>query len=199
MFSVIGKRVGSLSNFAEKKDWVRDMKRLVELRTDRTIGEVIDLLKETRKPSLPEAVIKTERRLAEATRKEIDASRTLTQIEGLRPLPYSELMTLADFINDQTPFSTKHGVKGAEFENVLVVLGRGWNQYNWTQFLEWFPNRYPTNKEGSYERNRNLFYVACSRPKKNLALLFTQELTRGALTTLEGWFGAANISAFALA
>lgn len=198
MFSVIGRKVGSISNLAEKRDWARDMQHLVELRETGTIGEVIDLLKETRRPRLPEAVYKTERRLAEATREEIDASRTLTQIERLRPLPYSELIALANFINDHTPFSTKHGVKGAEFENVLVVLGRGWNQYNWTQFLEWFPNRYPGNKEESYVRNRNLFYVACSRPKKNLALLFTQELTPGALSTLEGWFGAQNIFAFTL-
>lgn len=196
MFSAIGRKAGTLSNLAEKREWTRDMQRLVELRADGTIGEIIDLLKETRKPRLPDAVLQTERRLVEATREEIDASRTLKQIEKLRPLPYSELIALAEFINDHTPFSTKHGVKGAEFENVLVVLGRGWNQYNWTQFLEWFPNRYPGNKEESYVRNRNLFYVACSRPKKNLALLFTQELTPGALLTLEGWFGAANTSAF---
>lgn len=196
MFSVIGRKAGSLSNFAEKREWTRDMQRLVDLRASGTIGDIIDLLKESRKPRLPDAVLRTERRLADATREEIDASRTLLQIEKLRPLPYSELIALAAFINDHTPFSTKHGVKGAEFENVLVVLGRGWNQYNWTQFLEWFPNRYPGTKEDSYVRNRNLFYVACSRPKKNLVLLFTQELTRGALETLEGWFGAENISAF---
>jgi DNA helicase-2/ATP-dependent DNA helicase PcrA len=196
LFSVIGRKVGNLSNLAEKHHWARDMQRLVELRMTGTIGEIIDLLKETRKPWLPDTVLQTESRLAEATREEIDASRTLKQIEKLRPLPYSELIALADFINDHTPFSTKHGVKGAEFENVLVVLGRGWNQYNWTQFLEWFPNSYPGNKEESYVRNRNLFYVACSRAKMNLALLFTQELTPGALGTLEAWFGAANISAF---
>jgi DNA helicase-2/ATP-dependent DNA helicase PcrA len=196
MFSVIGRKAGTLSNLAEKREWTRDMQRLVELRADGTIGEIIDLLKETRKPRLPDAVLRTERRLVEATREEIDASRTLKQIEKLRPLPYSELIALAEFINDHTPFSTKHGVKGAEFENVLVVLGRGWNQYNWTQFLEWFPNRYPGNKEESYVRNRNLFYVVCSRPKRNLALLFTQELTPSALDTLESWFGAGNISSF---
>jgi len=196
MFSVIGKKIGSLSNLAEKRDWARDMQRLVELRATGTIGDVIDLLRETRKPRLHDKVVRTEQKLAEATREEIDALRTLKQIEKLRPIPYTELIALADFINDHTPFSTKHGVKGAEFENVLVVLGRGWNQYNWTQFLEWFPDRYPGNKEESYVRNRNLFYVACSRPKKNLAVLFTQELTPAALRTLEGWFGAENISAF---
>ncbi|REL39311.1 ATP-dependent helicase [Rhodohalobacter sp. SW132] len=195
MFSVIGKKVGSLSTHAEKQEWARDMQRLIELRAVGTIGEVIDLLRETQRPRLPEAVFKTERRLADATREEIDASLTLTQIDRLRPLPYSELINLAKFINDNTPFSTKHGVKGAEFDNVLVVLGRGWNHYNWNQFLEWFPDRYPGNKEDSYIRNRNLFYVACSRSRKNLALFFTQELTQDALDILEGWFGAPNISA----
>ena len=196
MFSVIGKKIGHLSNVAEKRAWARDMERLVELRLTGTIGDVVDLLKESRRPRLPDAVLRTENRLAEAAREEIDESLTLQQIEKLRPIPYSELTSVAKYINDHTPFSTKHGVKGAEFENILVVLGRGWNQYNWNQFLEWFPDRYPNNKEDSYIRNRNLFYVVCSRPKKNLALLFTQELSVDALKTLEEWFGADNVSSF---
>lgn len=196
MFSVIGKKVGHLANVEDKRAWARDMQRLVDLRVNGTIGEVIDLLKETRRPRLPDAVLRIENRLAAAARDEIDESRTLRQIEKLRPLPYSELSSLAEFINDHTPFSTKHGVKGAEFENVLVVLGRGWNQYNWNQFLEWFPDCYPPEKEDSYVRNRNLFYVACSRPKTNLALLFTQELSADAMRTLETWFGGENITAF---
>jgi DNA helicase-2/ATP-dependent DNA helicase PcrA len=198
MFEVIGKKVGRLSNQFEKGDWARDMQRLIELRVTGTIGEVIDLLKETRKPRLPDSVLRTEQKLTSANREEIDASRTLKQIESLRPLPYTELIALADFINDHTPFATKHGVKGAEFQNVLVVLGRGWNHYNWNQFLEWFPSRFPGDKEASYLRNRNLFYVACSRPKKNLALLFTQALTPAALGTLQSWFGAENISDFTI-
>jgi superfamily I DNA/RNA helicase len=52
------------------------------------------------------------------------------------------------------------------------------------------------NKQDSFERNRNLFYVACSRPKKNLTLLFTQELSGYALATLEGWFGDEHVLAF---
>ena len=192
MFDVIGKKVGKISNQLEKGDWARDMQHLIELRVNGTIGEVIDLLKETQKPRLPDSVLRTEQKLTSANREEIDASRTLNQIERLRPLPYTELIALADFINDHTPFATKHGVKGAEFENVLVVFGRGWNQYNWNQFLE----RFPGDIEESYLRNRNLFYVACSRPKRNLALLFTQKLESTAIATLIDWFGAENVSAF---
>jgi len=113
----------------------------------------------------------------------------------LRNISYQEVIALDRFIDEQTPFATKHGVKGAEFENVLVVFGRGWNQYNFGQFLEWAsnPNTVPSNKRDTYERNRNLFYVTVSRPKKRLAVLFTQELTNGALTMLKKWFGNGTI------
>ena len=198
MFSVIGRRMEHLANVEDKRGWAQDMQRLVDIRETGSIGDVIDLLKETRRPRLPDAVLRIEKQLAEAEREAIDESRTLRQIEKLRLLPYSELISLAEFINDHTPFSTKHGVKGAEFENVLVVLGRGWNLYNWNQFLEWTQNGCPDDKKDSYERNRNLFYVCCSRPRTNLVLLFTQELSPVALNTLGVWFGAENVAAFNL-
>lgn len=193
MFTAIGTRSGGIRNLGDKQALARDMRLLIELRETGTIGEVIDLLKETLRPRLPEAVESTETKLANATADEINESLTLSQISKLRAIPYTELISLALFVNDHTPFSTKHGVKGAEFENVLVVLGRGWNHYNWNQFLEWFPNHFPANKYDSFERNRNLFYVVCSRPKKRLALLFTQELSDVALGTLSSLFGGPNV------
>ena len=85
-------------------------------------------------------------------------------------------------------------MKGAEFENVLVVVGRGWNQYNFGEMLEFAgAQTIPVDKQDSFERNRNLFYVACSRPQKRLAILFNQALSPAALTTLGNWFGAETI------
>lgn len=194
MFAIIGTRSESIRSLEDKQAWARDMRTLLELRGSGTIGEVLDHLKKTRRPRLPEKVQKTEEKLSKATPEDIENNLTLKQINRLRAIPYKELSALALFVNDHTPFSTKHGVKGAEFENVLVVFGRGWNQYNWNQFLEWFPDRYPQGKADSYIRNRNLFYVSCSRPKKRLALLFTQELSRAALETLCSWFGTANVN-----
>ena len=48
----------------------------------------------------------------------------------------------------------------------------------------------PAAKAETYERNRNLFYVACSRARTRLALLFTQELSDASIDTLAQWFGA---------
>src|SRR3546814_21139653 len=101
-------------------------------------------------------------------------------------------MALDRFIDGQTPFATKHGVKGAEFENVLVVVGRGWNKYNVAQMLEWIDAGPQPDKLEFFENNRNLFYVACSRHQVSLALLFTQVLTATAMATLIAWFGEAN-------
>ena len=193
MFDAIGSRSDRIRSIEDKQAWAKDMRSLIELRETGTIGEVLDLLKKTRGPRLPDTVQRTESELATASPEEVKESLTLSQISKLRKIPYTELISLALFINDHTPFSTKHGVKGAEFENVLVVLGRGWNQYNWNHFLEWFANGYPSDKADSYERNRNLFYVICSRPKKHLALLFTQELSDAALDTLGSLFGQDNV------
>ncbi len=77
-------------------------------------------------------------------------------------------------------------MKGAEFENVLVVVGRGWNRYNFGEMLELASAAViPVAKQDAFERNRNLFYVVCSRPKKRLALIFTQALSAGAIGTLQ--------------
>ena len=81
-------------------------------------------------------------------------------------------------------------MKGDQFENVLVVFGRGWNEYDFNAYLGMAKN--PAQiaaKAAAYERYRNLFYVAVSRPKRRLALLFTQKLDSSAMATLTDWFG----------
>jgi DNA helicase II / ATP-dependent DNA helicase PcrA len=118
----------------------------------------------------------------------------LAEIEKLREVPYSEIKALRAYHDGHSPFETKHGVKGAEFENVLVVVGRGWNRYNFGEMLELAgAAAIPAAKQDAFERNRNLFYVVCSRPKKRLALLFTHTLSPPALGTLSQWFGADKI------
>lgn len=196
MFSLLGRRTPLLTSHRDKVTWARDMDALLVLRQSGTIGEVIDHLIQTRRPRLPDSVESKERKLIEWLQEEDrEESRSLSELNKLRTIAYSELIALSNFLNDSTPFKTKHGVKGAEFENVFVVFGRGWNHYNFNQFLEWAGGNVPSGKEATFERNRNLFYVACSRPKKRLCLLFTQELSVDALQTLSNWFGNDSIIA----
>jgi DNA helicase-2/ATP-dependent DNA helicase PcrA len=179
---------------SDKEKWDQDLMRLNDLRNKGTIGDVIDLLKLTHKPRPAKRIEEKESKYgrlllkSEEERNE-DENKFLQKISSIRAIPYSELKNVVKYVEEKTLFSTKHGVKGAEFENVLIVFGRGWNHYNWNQMLEWVHGGVPRGKEDSYERNRNLFYVACSRPKERLAMLFTQKLSDNALNTLNRWFG----------
>jgi DNA helicase-2/ATP-dependent DNA helicase PcrA len=198
MFSVLEARSWNIRTLEDKRAWAKDMDKLLQLRESGMIGQVLDHLEAVNRPRLPDSVKRTKSELFNASPETIAESRTLRQLSKLRNVPYQQLVSLAVFLKNHTPFSTKHGVKGAEFENVLVVLGRGWNQYNWNQFLEWSQGNVPDDKVESYNRNRNLFYVACSRPKQHLALLFTQKLSSQALSTLTGWFGASAVKSIVI-
>ena len=188
MLTSLGEKSLDICTRADKTTWVTDMAKLLKLRRSGTIGEVLSHLRSTQRPRVPEKVAKRENQLLAASQEEIDESRSLQEIKKLQEVKYSEIVSLAQFLDSNTPFSTKHSVKGLEFENVLVVLGRGWNHYNWNKFLE---NAHNAPKgDQSYEKNRNLFYVACSRPKTRLCVFFTQELSDEAMTTLTNWFGS---------
>lgn len=196
MFAVLGGRTPAIHSHTDKVGWARDMNTLLELRSKDTIGAMLNHLKRTNRPRLPDAVEREEQEFEQMKQDpNVEESPSIERLRKLRGVSYREIIALARFIDGHTPFETKHGVKGVEFENVLVVVGRGWNQYNFNQFLEWAggPDSIPLGKQDAFERNRNLFYVVCSRPKRRLAILFTQELSNKAMTTLANWFGGEAI------
>ncbi len=198
MFQAFSMKAPRIVRHSDKEIWHHNMDELIRIREIGTIGDVLDLLKITKKPRLP-SKIEEDNKLYELLLNKLEKERTdeekgiIERYSSLRSVPYAEFIRLGKYIDDKTVYSTKHGVKGEEFEEVLVVFGRGWNQYNWNQMLEWASTAIPKGKEETFERSRNLFYVACSRPKKKLALLFTQKLSDQALATLKRWFRVENI------
>lgn len=201
MLDAFGIRTMKIRSHVDKELWQKSMDALQIIRSTGTIGDMIDLLKKTRKPRLSNKIEEREKRLTDIIAKPIeqrdeDEIKFFEKMNRIRQIPYLEIPNLAKYIDNRTLYSTKHGVKGAEFENVIVILGRGWNQYNWNQFLEHVnsANVSETQRE-SYERNRNLFYVACSRPRKRLCLLFTQQLSENALLGLQKLFDNEIITA----
>ncbi len=196
MFDVLGSGKNGIYSHDDKVAWTTAMERILELRANGTIGEIIDYLAEVRKPKLPENIEIAEKKLREYVAVDgVEEPSSITKSRNLRSVPYKEVVAVTKFVNNHTPFATNHSVKGEEYENVLVVIGRGWNQYNFVQMLGWFSDGIPAGKQDTFERSRNLFYVACSRPKNNLVVLFTQEVSPSAMATLTSWFGATNVIA----
>jgi DNA helicase-2/ATP-dependent DNA helicase PcrA len=85
----------------------------------------------------------------------------------VKDVKFSEFQKLYEYLEGRTPFSTQHKTKGAEFDNVLVVLDNGgWNNYNFGNlFLE-------TGSASVLDRTQKIFYVCCTRAKENLAVFF---------------------------
>jgi DNA helicase-2/ATP-dependent DNA helicase PcrA len=112
-------------------------------------------------------------------------------IAKLLDVPYKEVSNYHAVLEDSLPYSTKHGVKGAEFENVFVILddaGANWNQYSFSRLL----SGSETN-ENRLHRTRNLFYVCCSRARVNLAVIQLGNVT-GGRAPIDALFGAQNVS-----
>ncbi len=196
LFHLYGARP-AIKTQADKQSWRSDMDALMALRSEGTIGGVLDHLQMTKRPMLPDRVLRREEELRQLNGGAVPAEATsLQRHQALRDVAYSEMVALVRFVERQTPFATQHSTKGAEFENVLVVLGGGWNHYNWPLLLELIETKTlsPANAKGFY-RARNLFYVSISRPMKRLAVLATQTLSVTALNGAKKLFGEASVEA----
>ncbi len=190
MFDVLG-RAGTLQKPSEKQAWADDMKSLDALRESGTVGEVLDLLKKTRRPRLPDNVTRREDDMAAFDPAAGEPEKvSVSRHRRLRDVKYQEIVNLVRFVDGFTPFATQHSVKGAEFENVLVVFGGGWNHYNWPRMLEYMVAgaKPAAAHQKGFNRARNLFYVSVSRPKRRLAVLFTQTMSDKSLGVLNTLF-----------
>lgn len=191
MFRMLG-GVPTIRKPADKAEWRAQMDQLMKLRAEGTIGDVLDLLKSTKRPRIADRVAKREEEIGQLSPQPTEGeSKLLRRHLLLRDVAYMEVVALVEFINGFTPLATQHSVKGAQFENVLVILSAGWNHYNWPRFLDYLhTGNVPDKDQAGFHRARNLFYVAVSRPEKRLAVLATQTLSDNALSAAAKLFGA---------
>lgn len=110
-------------------------------------------------------------------------------------LEYAQFLAAIDFLYPEAEFSTEHGVKGEEYDNVVFVISKGWTQYQFETYAPMINGAVPIprGKEASFERNRNLFYVCCSRPKKRLIFFVSVPMTAAFRRFLSDLVGEENI------
>lgn len=90
-------------------------------------------------------------------------------------------------------YRTLHGSKGLEFDNVVVVLQDDFAKRH--NFFKFFFENYNMEKKLSnkeriyYEKARNLLYVACSRAKTNLCVIYEIQNFNDIKENIEKVFG----------
>lgn len=109
-----------------------------------------------------------------------DGSEGFVNVAAFLECNVADLWAHRRYILEESPFATHHGVKGAQFERVLVVLDdeeASYNQYSYGKYLGYTPlsetdeANIAEGKESVLDRTRRLFYVCCSRAVKDLAVV----------------------------
>lgn len=130
--------------------------------------------------SLKASVALTAVNASEPEEKDDKLSEMLIAIEEFLTAPFSQIEPYANYIAGQAPFDTHQGVKGLEFERVMVLMDDSEARGFLFAYDKLFGAKAPTatdlknekeGKETSIDRTRRLFYVTCSRAKKSLALV----------------------------
>lgn len=84
-----------------------------------------------------------------------------------------EVSNYASFVTKNTVYSTQHGVKGEQYQKVLVVyddIEANWNNYSFGKILT--PETAGDPSDGQRARGRKLAYVSFSRALEDLRVLF---------------------------
>lgn len=113
--------------------------------------------------------------------------------------PFHQINSYKTYVSGGGEFDTHQGVKGREFDRVLVVMDddeAGGFLFSYEKLFEVKPpskgdiERLEKGEETGVDRTRRLFYVTCTRAEKSLALLAYSndpELLRQNIIN-KGWF-----------
>ncbi|HFR3977883.1 TPA: 3'-5' exonuclease, partial [Streptococcus suis] len=94
-----------------------------------------------------------------------------------------------DLKNDGISYYTLHGSKGLEFDNVVVVLEDNFARRR--NYCKYFFENYNilTEFDSQFQEVRNLLYVACSRAKIKLFVVYISDIQENTLENIESIFG----------
>jgi DNA helicase-2/ATP-dependent DNA helicase PcrA len=158
-----------------------DLDALVEMLKDDSTLTIKDVLMFVRDRNLADLDDRYIPFLAEATPDTGDVEDPeYKSVVAFLATPAAQLWGYRGYIESQSPFSTQQGVKGAQFQRVLVVLDDEESDYNLFSYgkylgIDPLSDRDNQNIEAGadsvLDRTRRLFYVCCSRAVRDLAVV----------------------------
>jgi len=108
------------------------------------------------------------------------------KLEELLQADFSQYISWYEFIIDKQQTSivyhTYHGTKGAEFDNVIILMENDFGVKNKAKFSSFFKNfknadTIKGEKLVKFNNTRNLLYVSCSRAIQNLRILYINDIS----------------------
>lgn len=123
-------------------------------------------------------------------------------------VPFSQIENYDQYLSEDSRFGTHQGVKGLEFDRVMVIIddeeAKGFmfsydKLFGAKALSDTDMNNLKDGKDTSLDRTRRLFYVACSRAKESLAIVaYTSDVHSVKQTMINNeWFKEQEIEILA--
>ena len=169
---------------------------------NKTIREIAKTISDSQLINLPN-VIDIASNLVNDDIKESDDEELIAWVNAM-DLPIDIIRKYDDYVNHRTRFDTHQGVKGLEFDRVLVIIddseAKGFmfsydKLFGVKDLSDTDKKNLNDGKETSVERTQRLFYVTCTRAKKSLAVvMYTNNAEKVKSEVIDrGWFEDAEI------
>lgn len=133
-----------------------------------------------------------------------DEDKKVAALRKALSVPFDELEKYSAYVTDNTQFTTHQGVKGLEFPRVMVIMDDTEAKGFLFSYEKLFGAKSKTEtdikneregKDTGIMRTTRLFYVACTRAEKSLAVVAYTENKEAVKNTAisNGWFSVEEI------
>ncbi len=196
----------SIEEIAKAKDAVEALFSLWSDDSDPTLNDILKEVFRSGIFTVPETLLpvatrlnETQETVTEEPDDEPEADPVIDAWDEALKCRFSAFEEYVRYISNESRFGTHQGIKGLEFDRVMVILDDDEARGFLFNYEKLFGATEPTatdikneqeGKETSIDRTRRLFYVTCSRAEESLAIVaYTKEPQKVEQSILEqGWF-----------
>lgn len=172
------------------------VEKLMELWNNNAIPKCLDVLRSIHDTGLFELSERVNSILSPTAEEE---PVQITALRNALAVPFTTLEKYFLYVSDNTRFATHQGVKGLEFPRVMVIVDDAESKGFLFSYEKLFGAKPKTEtddrneregKDNSITRTTRLFYVACTRAQKSLAIVaYTQDCEAVKATAMKNnWF-----------
>lgn len=182
------------------RDEARNVANIVN--SNHTIREVVKSICDSQLLTVPEVVRQASMLVVADITDEMEED--LQALVMVMDLPINMVRGYDDYVNQRTRFDTHQGVKGLEFDRVMVIIddseAKGFlfsydKLFGVKELTETDIRHIEAGEESSVDRTQRLFYVTCTRAKESLAIVMytndSEKVKNQAIN--KGWFSEQEI------
>lgn len=185
------------------RDEARNVANIVN--SNHTIREVVKSICDSQLLTVPEVVRQASMLVVADITDEMEED--LQAWVMVMDLPINMVRGYDDYVNQRTRFDTHQGVKGLEFDRVMVIIddseAKGFlfsydKLFGVKELTETDIRHIEAGEESSVDRTQRLFYVTCTRAKESLAIvMYTSDSEKVKKQAIhKGWFSEQEIIPF---